>query len=49
MENQLEERFVDRLLHALAAQGKHDPEPPVRPDWQAWAREPAPASTPLPN
>lgn len=44
----LEERFVDRLLHALAAQGEHDPSPPELPEWQAWSREPANTPPPLP-
>lgn len=49
MEHTLEERFVDRLLHALAAQREHDGQPPAGPDWQAWARAAvsAPAPTPI--
>ncbi|MBL8245657.1 MAG: hypothetical protein JNL89_15775 [Rhodanobacteraceae bacterium] len=47
MMDTMEERFVDRLLHALAALGEHDPSPPERPDWQAWAREQAPTPKPL--
>lgn len=49
MDMHLEERFVDRLLQALAAQGEHDPKPPAGPDWQAWARAVAPAHLPIPN
>lgn len=29
MDNSMEERFVDRLLHALAAMGDYDPAPKV--------------------
>lgn len=43
----MEERFVDRLLHALAALGEHKPAPPELPDWQAWAREQAPTPKPF--
>lgn len=48
MDNSMEQRFVDRLLHALAAMGDYEPAPAVVPA-PAAAQDQAPTLTPIPH
>jgi hypothetical protein len=49
MDNSMEQRFVDRLLHALAAMGDYEPAPRVAGPAPAAAQDQAPNNCPSPH
>ena len=49
MYNSMEQRFVDRLLHALAAMGDYEPAPKAAVPAPAAAQQQAPQLSPIPS
>lgn len=49
MDNSMEQRFIDRLLHALAAMGDYEPATKVAGPDVVTPQEPAREATPLPH